>query len=244
MEVHQHSHTERKKWTHYFWDFFMLFLALFCGFLAEYQLEHKIERDREKQYIQSLMNDLKTDVINIETVQKQNLLAKQSGDSLYLLLTSPDYKKYTAPIYYYGRFFSIREFFNMTDGTLKQLNNAGGLRLIHKKDIVDSLQAYQYIYSEIVKAQELKELQLIGYRDVMCKVFDIRVFETMVTGIQIIRPVGNPKLFSDNKELHNELLMKVHFVKRNNALLLNWLDEMKQKSINLQGVIKKQYHLK
>jgi len=32
MEVHAHTHTPRKKWTHYFWEFFMLFLA-------EYQLE-------------------------------------------------------------------------------------------------------------------------------------------------------------------------------------------------------------
>jgi len=44
MEVHHHGHTERKKWTHYFWEFLMLFLAVFCGFLAEYQLEHKIEK--------------------------------------------------------------------------------------------------------------------------------------------------------------------------------------------------------
>jgi len=22
MEVHAHSHTERKKWAHYFWEFF------------------------------------------------------------------------------------------------------------------------------------------------------------------------------------------------------------------------------
>jgi hypothetical protein len=244
MEVHAHSHTARKKWTHYFWEFLMIFLAVFCGFLAEYQLEHKIERDREKQYIKSLVSDLKTDVINIETVQKQNLLAKQAGDSLFLLLTLPDFKKKTASIYYFGRFFSIRDFFNMTDGTLKQLNNAGGLRLIHNKDVVDSLQSYQYIYSEIVKAQELKELQLIGYRDVMCNVFDVRIFETMVNGVQIIKPAGNPELFSQNKELHNELLMKVHFVKRNNALLLNWLDEMKQKSLTLQALIKKEYHLK
>src|SRR5216117_3676300 len=102
MEVHAHTHTSdpdpstssghrgRKKWTHYLWEFLMLFLAVFCGFLAENLREHRIEKDREKQYIQSLMNDLKTDVINIETVQKQNLLAKNVGDSLFLLLTSPD----------------------------------------------------------------------------------------------------------------------------------------------------------
>jgi hypothetical protein len=25
MEVHAHSHTPEKKWTHYFWEFLMLF---------------------------------------------------------------------------------------------------------------------------------------------------------------------------------------------------------------------------
>ena len=36
MEVHAHTHTPpasggtgRKKWTHYFWEFLMLFLAVF-----------------------------------------------------------------------------------------------------------------------------------------------------------------------------------------------------------------------
>ena len=28
MEIHAHTHTPRKKWTHYFWEFFMLFLAV------------------------------------------------------------------------------------------------------------------------------------------------------------------------------------------------------------------------
>ena len=57
MEVHAHTHTARKKWTHYLWEFLMLFLAVFCGFLAEYQLEHKIEKDREVQFIKSLVTD-------------------------------------------------------------------------------------------------------------------------------------------------------------------------------------------
>jgi len=50
MEVHHHSHTSRKKWTHYFWEFFMLFLAVFCGFLAENEREHYVESKREKIY--------------------------------------------------------------------------------------------------------------------------------------------------------------------------------------------------
>src|SRR5215207_1734774 len=99
MEVHAHTHTARKRWTHYFWEFLMLFLAVFCGFLAEYELEHKIERDREKQYMRSLLYDLRTDIINIDLVQNKNVLVKQKSDSLFQLLTMPDYSGSTNSIY-------------------------------------------------------------------------------------------------------------------------------------------------
>ena len=73
MEVHAHSYTPRKKWTHYLWEFLMLFLAVFCGFLAEYQLEHVIENQREKKYMQTLITDLVADtaILNRESSEKK-----------------------------------------------------------------------------------------------------------------------------------------------------------------------------
>jgi hypothetical protein len=53
MEVHQHTHSPRKKWTHYFWEFLMLFFAVFCGFMAENKREQVIEKHRAKEYAQS-----------------------------------------------------------------------------------------------------------------------------------------------------------------------------------------------
>ena len=61
MEVHHHSHTERKKWTHYLWEFLMLFLAVTLGFFVENQREHYVENKREKKYIQSFYEDLTAD---------------------------------------------------------------------------------------------------------------------------------------------------------------------------------------
>ena len=68
MEVHAHTHTERKRWTHYLWEFLMLFLAVFCGFLAENQREHMVEHQRERQYMRSLLEDMQTDTANIRRV--------------------------------------------------------------------------------------------------------------------------------------------------------------------------------
>ncbi len=68
MEVHPHSHTERKKWTHYFWEFFMLFLAVTLGFFVENQREHMVEKKKEKQIISALYSDLKKDTANLNDI--------------------------------------------------------------------------------------------------------------------------------------------------------------------------------
>ncbi|MFN2440980.1 MAG: hypothetical protein ABR503_17380, partial [Chitinophagaceae bacterium] len=78
MEVHHHGHVhEKKKWLEYLFQFFMLFLAVFCGFLAEYQLEHKIEKDREKQFIQSLVNDIKADTARLKVIINERTKREQ-----------------------------------------------------------------------------------------------------------------------------------------------------------------------
>src|SRR5678810_1183828 len=88
MEVHAHTHTPRKKWTHYLWEFLMLFLAVFCGFLAEYALEHKIEKDREKQFIQTMVADLKSDTTQIAEIISYEYRREIMVDSLIELLSS------------------------------------------------------------------------------------------------------------------------------------------------------------
>src|SRR5688572_26997315 len=104
MEVHAHSHTPRKKWTHYFWEFLMLFLAVFCGFLAEYQLEHKIEKNREKQYMQSLVEDLKADTAMLAANIKIRQDRMQMIDTFLSLLYSPTaIRQRSGDLYYLAR---------------------------------------------------------------------------------------------------------------------------------------------
>jgi hypothetical protein len=51
----------------------MLFLAVFCGFIAGYMLEHRIEKEREETYLQSMIEDLKTDMaFNFRNGRKQD----------------------------------------------------------------------------------------------------------------------------------------------------------------------------
>jgi hypothetical protein len=143
MEVHHHSHTARKKWTHYFWEFLMLFLAVFCGFFAEYQLEHKIDNDREKQFIKSLLADLQDDekilstmtsseklgIVSLDTLmdlQNNSTMAKQNGDQLYYVARmGPRY----IPFANNSRIFD-------------QLKFSGGFRLIRYPEASNKIMDY------------------------------------------------------------------------------------------------------
>src|SRR5688572_31875454 len=103
MEVHHHAHTSRKKWTHYFWEFLMLFLAVFCGFLAEYQLEHKIEKSREKQFMQWLVRDLKADTANLRWLIQFREDRYVMYDSLINSFIEKRFLNDGCSVYYWGR---------------------------------------------------------------------------------------------------------------------------------------------
>jgi len=62
MEVHHHPdlHHKRKKAKEYFLEFFMIFLAVTLGFFAESLRESISDSNKEHEYMQSLLNDMRT----------------------------------------------------------------------------------------------------------------------------------------------------------------------------------------
>src|SRR4029078_1188981 len=82
MEVHAHTHTERKKFSHYLWEFLMLFLAVFCGFIAENIREHLVENKRAAQYAKVLIQDLVKDTIELNGDIHDQQIALASTDSI------------------------------------------------------------------------------------------------------------------------------------------------------------------
>ena len=151
MEVHHHAHTAdpdshrgRKKWTHYLWEFLMLFLAVTLGFFVENQREHLVEHQREKQFVQSLFNDIKADTANLDRIINARTKKEHALDSLSYLMNSDSSKYFTRQIYFYAvsiaRTLPYR--FVPNDGTIQQLKNSGAFRLIRKRTVVDSISKY------------------------------------------------------------------------------------------------------
>jgi hypothetical protein len=128
MEVHAHSHmpTGRgKKWTHYFWEFLMLFLAVFCGFMAENFREHQVETT-------SLTN----------TIIRANAMERGLDSLKNYLYDIENIKKNTPVIYRQNATYTRNIIVSLSDQTATQLRNSGAMRLIRKRNVADNISRY------------------------------------------------------------------------------------------------------
>jgi hypothetical protein len=144
MEVHAHSHTARKKWTHYFWEFLMLFLAVVCGFFAEYQLEHKIEKERAEKYLQSMLVDVRTNIKNLDSLLEQDRMIINNHDTLvnWLLKDSATIDR-SAFAKKMGAVW-VRNFLVRKE-TYEQMKSSGSLRYIGNIEFLKKMMDYERI---------------------------------------------------------------------------------------------------
>ena len=252
MEVHHHSHTARKKWTHYFWEFLMLFLAVFCGFLAENFREHKVENSREKQFMQSLVKDLKADTTNLTGLIQLREDRHTMYDSLTNAFIEKTFPTNGSSVYYWGRSITRREYFFSSDGTIQQLKNSGGLRLVRSKSITDQIMAYDVLYRTIQNQQQLEETQLEDYRNLAAKVFDGSEFKKLAVfkkakdakGIFITEKLpGNPQLKDSAPALLNDVVNKLNYWRAGSNYISHLLNQLKERASLLITSIEREYHL-
>ena len=253
MEVHAHAHTaadadshrSRKKWTHYFWEFVMLFLAVFCGFLAENFREHKVEHKREKQFIRSLIRDVEMDTARLYAIVDNRDERMVNLDSLIDLLNRPDAAAYSRYIYHHNSYATRMTFrFYSNDGTMLQLKNAGNLRLIRKQQVSDSIMSYDLASRLMVQSGNWEEEMMETYRVLAAEIFNgIELEKTRDEDNNVIRLDYDPPL-NDNKEAVFKLTYRVHMLKNFNRSNRKANRELLQKAMNLITLLKKEYHLK
>ena len=247
MEVHAHTHTARKKWTHYFWEFLMLFLAVFCGFLAEYKLEHTIEHQREKKLVNSLINDLKADTARLISIINSRDIRDAQMDSIFVLLNSDDVSNHTKDIYFISVTISrniIIQFFP-NDGTIQQLKNAGGLRLIRKQLIADSIVKYDVATRSLEKFGEQEKDIVNIFRETAPELLNALQINKMTdTNNNPVRIGFNPPLETGYKQFLNKFNYRLVSIKNINKGYRREAKKLYLQATNLITTLKTEYHLK
>jgi hypothetical protein len=245
MEVHHHAHTARKKWTHYFWEFLMLFLAVFCGFLAEYQLEHKIEKDREKQFINSLIAELEDDEKVLVTMTKSEQFGIANLDTLMNLLNNPAMAKQNGDqLYYVARMGPRYRPFANNSRTFDQLKFSGGFRLIRYPDASNKIMDYYNQFSLLRLMESNYNQEFDNYKNIAAKILDPAILRRQETDKgEILRSSDNPALRTYDAGLLKELgfnTLQMNGSRRSKLLIL---ETLKKNAEELMVYLKSKYHL-
>ena len=250
MEVHHHAHTSRKKWTHYFWEFLMLFLAVFCGFLAENQREHMIEHQREKKFATSLYEDLKKDSADLsgDIPRWKSLLKKL--DVVRSEIEKPIIERNALLLYKNAALMRYYDNFEYHDRTIEQLKNGGNFRLIRKASISDSLIDYDATIKSRLRDQEMQSnviYQTVNF--LQDKLFRSKFYGEYgeINEEQVDAAFEfNPGIFIVTKEKEDELFQYYNHLQYYKLMTLYRLSTSKtllRKATNLIELIKKEYHL-
>ena len=246
MEVHHHAHTDRKKWTHYVWEFLMLFLAVTLGFLVENQREHYIEHKREKQFISTMVEDLKSDTAQLSEIIAYKKSKEKMLDSLIMYLSRTDYEKYGNDIYYYARNVTRPQYFSPNDRTIQQLKNSGALRLIRKLSISDSIMYYDQQLRYLFTLNEDERNIRDNFRDLIGSVFDGKVFYSQIDSVDFAnynRPSGNPSLILRDAISINKVISSAQYLKTVVRGVRVRQERIKYTAVQLLFFLQKEYRL-
>ena len=246
MEVHHQTHTPRKKWTHYFWEFFMLFLAVTAGFFVENQREHYIEHKREKQFITTLIEDFKSDTAQLADVIKYKKGWEKLIDSLIMYLSSPDPGKHGSNIYYYARNLTRPYYFFPNDRTIQQLKNSGSLRLIRNLAVSDNIMHYDQQVRYLLTLHEDERNIRDNFRDLIGTIFDGKVLYSQMDSVDFghfNKPDGNPRLFLPDPISINKVISYAQYLKSVIRAVRYWQEAIKNDAVQLITFLQKEYRL-
>jgi hypothetical protein len=213
MEVHHHPEVEKKGFKEYLLEGLMIFLAVTMGFFAETIREDISDNSKGKEYIRSYVHDLRADTASFSILKafddkKSDALNKLS--SCYDTLQK-DSKSSGCLVPLLVNSMSNRAF-NFVDGTLEQLKNAGGFRLLKKADR-DTIVAFDHEVRNYIDFQStvFQQRQNI-LREVFVKLVDFKTAEKMRA--DSLTTFKTPVLFSSDKALLNEFFNDLELYRR------------------------------
>ena len=249
MEVHKHPHhvMHSKKWSEYLLEFLMLFLAVFMGFLAENFREHEVEKERGKQYMESFIHDLQNDTANLNAGFPLKEQRRNAIDSFFLFFEShPNADVIPGNVLRYMRRTLWDRHYRRNTTTMDQLKNAGGFRLIRKKNIADSIAAYDLLWQ---RAEFWRE----GYITLQVKGKDFA--HKIIDAAPLLSKFRQQPTFTNQRDIVDSMTVKINTENLNE--FFNFLADQKiwtkqdkeayqaieQSAERLIALIQKEYHL-
>jgi len=155
MEVHHHPdlHHQPKPWKEYLLEGLMIFMAVTMGFFAESFRENLVSKEKERHYIDNIVDDLKKDTADVTHALFEQGLLNDKMDKALSIPVDRIRNIQTQDIFYknFTFFYAWIETFDQNDNTYTQLKNAGGFSVIHERSVIDSISWFYNYYAVYLK---------------------------------------------------------------------------------------------
>lgn len=247
MEVHHHPHVGEKRIKEYLLEGLMIFVAVSMGFIAENIRERITNHEKELILVESIIQNLKTDTATLNACIQKNLQKNYYQDTLLSLATSDlsnNDNKYK--FYYYfvkGTYLSL---FIPSDAAMTQIKTDGGLSLISKKGVIDSVLNYDKQNKTIerhnsVYTDESEYLWKMSYKLMEVRILKDTNYVNFFHGRTMTKRI--PPAIINNKED-----LRIFFGSLTRVLLLTevnrgYMIQHKKDAANLIQFLRNTYHL-
>jgi hypothetical protein len=225
-----------------FWEFLMLFIAITLGFFVENYRESLSDKEQEKEIIVSFINDIEEDIKELDIVIERRKIRETRIDSILYILNNDLQDNFGRNLYYYARYLPRPFVFWANNTTNEELKYSGNFILIKNQKIIDVLLEYDdnYVFIDFIRQRE--EYLVRRLFDQINVIFDPKVFDEMnVYDIEFVYPSGNPKINSKNREVINNFLSNLHYVKTVNVGQLGHFKKHQKRAKEILELLKKEY---
>jgi hypothetical protein len=174
MEVHHHPdlHHKPKPWKEYLLEYLMIFLAVMTGFFAESFREHLGDKNKEREYLISLVAELKADTTQYNKCLVDIAKMRPNLDSLFVNASHPERYNYIIKGKWNTPVNENGVSYMPTLSSIQQLKSSGNLRLIGDKEIALQMITYETFiegdYRHHFNAIDAASERLYGLEDVIC----------------------------------------------------------------------------
>jgi hypothetical protein len=123
------------------------------------------------------------------------------------------------------------------EGTIQQLKNAGGLRLVRNKEVLNEINNHYLNVTRMKSVYDIEVLIRSKLVESMGEVLDAKLL------INLNMPSDSFKLATTEKSKINSYMNSLLAAKQINQRVINWLDSSRVSTIKLNQLITEEYHL-
>jgi hypothetical protein len=231
-----HRYPSGKKFSHFLFEFLMVFLAITGGYFANNLRENMIDRNREKEYIAGLIHDIEIDTASVKEIIAKKVNMIKGLDSLILYLENPIPKSEEIKFYIYcTRYLNSYQNFTARDITISQLQNVGSLRLVKSKEILDSIVMY---YSNIDSYDNQTKFAILSFQQIMEIEIEHFDFKKLKSGKDLVLPSSKVLSLFYNRIVLMQVLLKTDLAWSNSVYDEGKaLIEFLEKEYNMEGTL-------